>query len=249
MSFIRKTVAIADLKTNSNNPRDLSNEALQDLQDSLKDYPELLAAQSIFCDQNLVVYGGNQRLQALKNLGITEIEVVIYDLPKEQIETMAIRSNVHSGTWNLKKLKTMPLPILKSGGLNLQFADLPTINSNLPNNERTNNSNEYATDESDDHFATTQKQATKQDAEALTLESNTNYANSINEFKNESTDTLFPLSIVLTKQEKQAWDKFKSDLKEKGYKGAFKDTTALQVIIDNLPILLSNVPTFQEKEA
>lgn len=246
MSYIRKIVKVSELIPNKENPRTVTEQAMQELESSLQDFPELLAAQAIFCDQDLVVYGGNQRLQALKNLGITEIEVVIYDLPKEQIETMAIRSNVHSGTWNLKKLKTMPLPILKAGGLNLQFSDLPPINSTLPNKELTSNEYEtenetYATDESDDNFAINQKQAMKQDEDALTLDNNTNYANS-NEFKNEVTDTLFPLSIVLTKQEKVIWDKFKNELKENGLKGFISDSIAFKNILNNKLLLNNNVP-------
>lgn len=251
MSYIRKIVKVSELIPNKENPRTVTEQAMQELESSLQDFPELLAAQAIFCDQDLIVYGGNQRLQALINLGVEYVEVVIYDLPKEQIETMSIRSNVNTGDWHLPKLKKINHTILKAGGVHLTIGTAPTLKTEmyptiLPNEYETSKTDDpqgiYQTNETS-NFAPTNQQAKTNDKEALQHENDTVYQKQ--EYTNEVSPTLFPLPIAINKSEKQVWDKVKEALKSKGYKGTNSDKNAFAILLLNYLSILPIIPNFE----
>ncbi len=63
----------SELKPLANNPRKITKEAMQRLQDSIKRDPEYMVARPLIVGQDNVILGGNQRWRAIKALGMDEI--------------------------------------------------------------------------------------------------------------------------------------------------------------------------------
>jgi ParB-like chromosome segregation protein Spo0J len=53
------------------------------------------------------VVGGHQRLKILQEMGKTEIEVSVVDLPEEKEKALNLALNKNSGTWDNLKLKNL----------------------------------------------------------------------------------------------------------------------------------------------
>ncbi len=85
------------------NPRIISEEMMEDLKTSIKRFGYVEPI--IVNKRTMNVVGGNQRLQALKDLGIKEVEAVIIDLPLEREKILNIALNEISGEWDYSKLK------------------------------------------------------------------------------------------------------------------------------------------------
>lgn len=96
-----KTLPIKDIKKNPNNPRKIAPKQLERLTDSIKEFPEMLAKRPIVVDENLVVLGGNMRLEACKRAGLEEVSVLIADdWTEEQKKEFVIKDNVNFGFWD-----------------------------------------------------------------------------------------------------------------------------------------------------
>jgi len=67
---------------------------------------------------NLV--GGHQRLKVLKELGKTEVEAVIVDLPESREKALNIALNKAQGDWDLPKLKDL-LQELDTGEFDIEM--------------------------------------------------------------------------------------------------------------------------------
>jgi hypothetical protein len=74
-----KTIKLTDLKLNDGshglpkNPRFIKDKRFEALCRSVKDNPEFMPPRPIVVDENNVVLGGNMRLRACRELGMTEI--------------------------------------------------------------------------------------------------------------------------------------------------------------------------------
>jgi len=96
-----KTIAIKDIKPNPNNPRKIIPEQLKKLVRSIEEFPEMLAKRPIILDENMVVLGGNMRLEACKKAGLTEVPVIIADdWTEDQKKEFIIRDNISFGFWD-----------------------------------------------------------------------------------------------------------------------------------------------------
>jgi len=103
--------AIVDLTKNPDNPRVVKDEGFQKLKESLQSERgrEFFEARPIICSKRegdkVVIIAGNTRYQAAKDLGWTEVPVVVMDgLTKEQEEEIITRDNVQNGEWDWDKL-------------------------------------------------------------------------------------------------------------------------------------------------
>ena len=67
---------IEQIHSNQKNPRKIKDHKFQTLLRSIKDFPEMLEARPIIIDENNIVLGGNMRLRAAKELGLTEVNVI-----------------------------------------------------------------------------------------------------------------------------------------------------------------------------
>jgi hypothetical protein len=94
-------VKIDKVKENSSNPRFIKDHKFRKLVKSIKDFPEMLEKRPIVVDEDYVVLGGNMRLKACKEAGLTEVSI---DIAKgwtdEQKQEFIIKDNSSFGEWD-----------------------------------------------------------------------------------------------------------------------------------------------------
>jgi ParB-like chromosome segregation protein Spo0J len=94
-------VKINTVKTNSNNPRIIKDDKFKKLVKSIKDFPEMLKLRPIVVNDEMIVLGGNMRLKACKEAGLTQIPIIkASDLTEEQQREFIIKDNVGFGEWD-----------------------------------------------------------------------------------------------------------------------------------------------------
>jgi len=94
-------IEINKLKANPDNPRTISKDKFKKLVKSIKEFPQMLKIRPIVVDEDMIVLGGNMRLQALKKLGIKETYYIQEkDLTPEQKQQFIIKDNVGFGEWD-----------------------------------------------------------------------------------------------------------------------------------------------------
>jgi hypothetical protein len=100
-----KSMDISALKLNDKNPRYIRDEKFEKLIKSLTDFPKMLEYRPILVNKDLVVLGGNMRLRAAKEIGLTKIPVVVCDeLTEEEQRELIIKDNVGYGEWDWEML-------------------------------------------------------------------------------------------------------------------------------------------------
>jgi hypothetical protein len=97
------------LKFNPNNPRKCSKDKLEKLMRSIESFPEMMKLRPIVYDpETMQVLGGNQRLAAIRKLGMNEIPdewaIAATDLTPEQQKEFVLRDNVQLGEWDFEVL-------------------------------------------------------------------------------------------------------------------------------------------------
>jgi hypothetical protein len=92
---------IKQIKTNTNNPRVIKGDKFNKLVQSIKDFPEMLSLRPIVIDENNIVLGGNMRLRACTEAGLTDVPVKIAKgLTEEQKKEFIVKDNVGFGEWD-----------------------------------------------------------------------------------------------------------------------------------------------------
>ena len=92
---------INQIKTNTNNPRIIKGDKFTKLVQSIKDFPEMLKLRPIVIDEDNVVLGGNMRLRACKEAGLTDVPVKIAKgLTEDQKREFIVKDNVGFGEWD-----------------------------------------------------------------------------------------------------------------------------------------------------
>lgn len=137
-------VNINELISPSYNPRDITPEEMEKLKTSIQEFG--------YCDPiivnkfNMHIVGGNQRYEAMKQLGYTEVEVSyvnITDLNREK--ALNIRLNKLSGTWDNIKLNSI-LEDLTLDGFDVTLTGFPEVNITESNfTEQLNQDNQFNT--------------------------------------------------------------------------------------------------------
>ncbi|HPZ75224.1 MAG TPA: ParB N-terminal domain-containing protein, partial [Candidatus Pacearchaeota archaeon] len=87
------------------NPRKIDKETFEKLKKSLEEFGYVEPI--IVNKRNMHVVGGNQRVKALKELGVEEAEAVIVDLDEKQEKTLNIALNKITGEWDFEKLEAV----------------------------------------------------------------------------------------------------------------------------------------------
>ena len=96
-----KNVKIGDIKINPNNPRLIKDDKFARLVQSIKDLPQMLSIRPIVVNSDMIVLGGNMRLNACKEAGLKEVPIIIADnLTEEQQREFLIKDNVSGGDWD-----------------------------------------------------------------------------------------------------------------------------------------------------
>jgi len=91
-----------DLKFYPGNPRKISREMLEKLKKSIKEFG--IVDPLVINPENQVI-GGNQRLLAIRELGIEEVPVVIANLPKSKEKALNIALNSIQGEFDEKLIE------------------------------------------------------------------------------------------------------------------------------------------------
>ena len=121
-----ETVNIDELISPDYNPRHITPAAMESLKQSINEFGYVTPI--IVNDVNNHIIGGNQRYEALKQLGYTEIDVSyvhITDINREKL--LNIRLNNNSGDWDIGKLDTI-FQDLELTGFDLTLTGFETEN-------------------------------------------------------------------------------------------------------------------------
>ena len=96
---------IKEIKPNPNNPRICKDHKFKQLVKSIQDFPQMLELRPIVIDENNMVLGGNMRLKACIEAGLTEVPVIhANNLSEEQKKQFIVRDNISTGEWDFDLL-------------------------------------------------------------------------------------------------------------------------------------------------
>ena len=99
---------LSDLKKLDNNPRQIKEQDLAKLIQSIRDNPEYFEARPLILSNRtgeLVILGGNQRYEASKFLKLEKVPThLIEGLTEEKEREIIIRDNVNNGSWDFDLL-------------------------------------------------------------------------------------------------------------------------------------------------
>ena len=98
---MKQQVKISKVKGNPSNPRIIKNDKFKKLVTSIKEFPEMLKLRPIVVDEDMMVLGGNMRLKASKEAGLSEVWIDIAEgLTEEQKKEFVVKDNVNFGDWD-----------------------------------------------------------------------------------------------------------------------------------------------------
>lgn len=133
-TVIVEDVPISRLKPAEWNPRDITEERLDDLVNSIMSDPDFLWERPVLAMADGTVYAGNQRLQAAIQLGWGSIPAIMEDVPEAVAHERTVRDNQTWGQWNdevlASQLKAMPDD--ERGSLGFEDAHLMALLKELP---------------------------------------------------------------------------------------------------------------------
>jgi site-specific DNA-methyltransferase (adenine-specific) len=92
---------INEIKPNPSNPRIIKDDKFKKLVKSIQDFPQMLELRPIVIDENNIVLGGNMRLKACIEAGLTDVPVKqAKELTEEQKKEFIVKDNVGYGEWD-----------------------------------------------------------------------------------------------------------------------------------------------------
>ena len=121
MNIVKKN--ISDLKPADYNPRVITEKELDNLKNSIHKfgYLELI----VYNKRTDRIISGHQRLKALKELDVKEVEVIEVDLDEKDEKALNIAMNKISGDWDMPKLEILLNDLKLEGMLDLTgFSEL-----------------------------------------------------------------------------------------------------------------------------
>ena len=96
---------ITEIKSNPNNPRICKDHKFKQLVKSIQDFPQMLELRPIVIDENNMVLGGNMRLKACIEAGLTDVPVIhANNLSEEKKKEFIVKDNVGYGEWDWSEL-------------------------------------------------------------------------------------------------------------------------------------------------
>ena len=126
---------IEDIRPNPSNPRYISDDKFKKLVESIRSFPQMLELRPLVIDENNVVLGGNMRLRACIEAGLTDVPVKqVMNFTKEQKEEFIIKDNSSYGSWDWDMLGNEwdDMPLADWG------IDLPTMEEKEPKEAKDN---------------------------------------------------------------------------------------------------------------
>lgn len=143
-----KRVFISEIKPAEYNPRKWlgpEDPEYQRIKSSIETFGYV---DPIILNSDYTVIGGHQRLTVLRDMGETQIEAIVIDLPKNQEKALNIALNKITGEWDVEKLSDLleelsddeEIDILVTGfsetEINGLLADMPDIDAFLQDEEK-----------------------------------------------------------------------------------------------------------------
>ena len=100
---------VSQLKLNKKNPRKISPDQMEKLKSSIQKFPKMMSLRPIVYDPDTMeVLGGNQRLLAIRDLGMKEIPddwvKSADELTEKEKREFVLRDNVQFGDWDFEML-------------------------------------------------------------------------------------------------------------------------------------------------
>jgi ParB-like chromosome segregation protein Spo0J len=96
-----ESVKISKVKPNPENPRVIKDDKFRKLVKSIKEFPDMLRIRPIVVNNEMIVLGGNMRLRACKEAGLTDIYIIqASELTEEQQKEFVIKDNSSFGEWD-----------------------------------------------------------------------------------------------------------------------------------------------------
>lgn len=112
---------IHEIKPNPNNPRIIKDHKFKQLVKSIQDFPQMLELRPIVIDENNMVLGGNMRLKACLEAGLTDVPVIhANNLSEERKKEFIVKDNVGYGEWDFDQLANeWDVDLLQEWGLDI----------------------------------------------------------------------------------------------------------------------------------
>lgn len=158
-------VPVGDIYPNPKNPRFVRDAKFQRLVESVRTFPEMLKLRPIIVDGTGMILAGNQRYQAARTIGMSDVPVIrAADLTEAQQRELVIKDNVHAGEFAFSSFfdnhDDWDVYELTSWGLELPF--LPNEDPKADRTTVTDRDINAASEKLQDPFSrgTTQKQMT-----------------------------------------------------------------------------------------
>jgi ParB-like chromosome segregation protein Spo0J len=131
---------IQEIKPNPENPRIIKDHKFKQLVESIKSFPQMLELRPIVIDENNVVLGGNMRLKACIEAGLTDVPVVqAKDLTDLQKKEFIVKDNVGYGEWDWDDLaNNWDEQLLTEWGLDIPNFAIAPSEDELIGNEKNN---------------------------------------------------------------------------------------------------------------
>ncbi len=99
--MVTEKIDISKIKVNPSNPRLIKDDKFDKLVQSIKDFPQMLKIRPIVVNSDMIVLGGNMRLQACKEAGLKEVYIIkADDLTEKQQQEFIIKDNIGFGQWD-----------------------------------------------------------------------------------------------------------------------------------------------------
>lgn len=94
-------VNINTIKANPSNPRVIKDDKFKALVKSIKEFPEMLELRPIVINSDNIILGGNMRLRACKEAGLTDVPIIYASsLDQDKQNEFIIKDNVGYGEWD-----------------------------------------------------------------------------------------------------------------------------------------------------
>jgi hypothetical protein len=126
-------VKLAKIKANKENPRTIKIDKLTKLVNSILELPKMLSIRPLVVDENMVVLGGNQRLQALKTIAKMSFDDIVEQLPKQSRWSKKSREEKEQSlAYWMQWLESPMVEIIRADELTQDEREQFIIKDNLP---------------------------------------------------------------------------------------------------------------------
>lgn len=127
-----KNVTILDInliKENPDNPRNIKVGIFKKLVKSLEEFPKMLEIRPLVVTTDYMVLGGNMRLRAAREAGLTQLPVIIAtELTEAEQKQFIIKDNLGYGDWDFVKLvEHWDIDLLTDWGLEIPKIEIKPI--------------------------------------------------------------------------------------------------------------------------